>query len=352
MSTLLALGSLDAEWQRTVDLALGSVGWRLVSAPNVEGLSASTLAEVHAVVLGTVPGGLLEAAQHLRAEPRLERTALFAVYPEVSAADYVTCVTAGIDDLLAFSGDVSGLVQRLEAASEASAGPSRALRRGLAAVVGPSAQRALAVSRALAGAGFRASVAEAGGEPWLTERRLALAIWQPDDAESAVLAVRAARAAGVLCRFVLCLPGEQASRVAAECESLEGVRVLPISSPPDSVVFLANEMAEMTVQNQRASRRRLASALVRFQSGGRADLGLSYNVSAGGLYVRTLAPPGSGSVELAVGVGSHMANLSCEVAWSRSLSHDGTATAPPGFGVKIVAAGQDARELLATLGGP
>lgn len=185
---------------------------------------------------------------------------------------------------------------------------------------------------------------------WLKDPRLALTVWEPSDPQGAFEAIRAARAEGVLGRFVLCLGSEQAVRLAAACENLDGVRVLPDTSPPDSVVFLVNEMAETTVQNQRASRRRLASTLVRFRSAGRSDLGLSYNVSAGGLYVRTLAPPSAGPVELSARIGSAEANFSCEVAWSRALSHDGTATAPPGFGVRILEASESARALLATLG--
>lgn len=350
MSTLVVLGALDANWQEALRAAASAAAMRPHFAATWEDVPAEVIGEVRAVVLGDELPRALRAAERLRADERLERAAVLVVGPSVTASDYVECLTCGVDDVLSSAQDAVGLERRLQVARDAGAGAVRSLRRGQALVIGATGARAAARVRALGSAGFRAKVESEGTMPWLTDPRLALTVWEPSDPERAFEAIRAARAEGVLGRFVLCLGSEQAARWAAACESLDGVRVLPDTSPPDSVVFLVNEMAETTVQNQRASRRRLASTLVHFRSAGRSDLGLSYNVSAGGLYVRTLAPPSAGPVEVSVRIGSAQADFSCELAWSRALSHDGTATAPPGFGVRILEASESARALLATLG--
>jgi|SRR5690606_176734 len=348
MSTLVVLGPLDGNWRRAVCAAAEEAA---LDVRFGESLATPALPEtdVSAVVLGGGVESAVRLAEGLRAEARLEKTALLAIDPEVTTAAFVRYLTAGVDDVLPNPGE-AGIVQRLKAAREASLGAVRSLRRGMTLCLGGPPVAAAARARALGSAGFRVGIEADGAAPWLSERRLALVVWQPGDAAGALDAVRAARAEGVLCRFVLVVGAEQATDLAGACEKLDGVRVLPETSPPDNVVFLVNEMAETTVQNQRASRRRLAATLVRFRAGVREDVGLSYNVSAGGLYVRTLAPPGAGPVELSVEIGKTQAELSCEVAWSRALSHDGTATAPPGFGVKILEATEDARALLATLG--
>jgi hypothetical protein len=358
MSTLLVLGTLAADWHDATLAAAAASAFSLQSVTSWEAVGPDDLVGVSALVLGgaaSVSGltsSRLQLAETLRRDERLERVAIFAPTSQPTTADYVAALTSGIDDLLIEPSDTVSFALRLRAAREAALGSPPSLRRGLAWAVGPAGVRTAARARALRTAGFRAVEApDSAGAPWLIEPHLALVVWETRDVEHALHEVRAARVAGALCRFVLCVPDALSAALALECEKLDGVRVLPEAAAPDSVVFLVNEMAESGLRNQRASRRRLASTLVQFRAQGRADFGLSYNVSAGGLYVRTLAPPGSGKIELSVEVGRGPATqLLGEVAWSRALSYDGTATVPPGFGVKIVEASEAARVALASLG--
>ena len=356
MSTLLVLGTLPAPWQRTITAAAGASA--LQQAVVEDPAAFATFPAVAAIVLGGpgadagVASETLLTGEALRKDERLERVAIFAAAARPTTSDYVAALTSGIDDLLTDPSDVTGVALRFRAAREAAAGSPPSLRRGLAWAIGSKTVRSAARARALRAAGFRAMEGPGDtGAPWLAEPRLALVVWETRDPELALAEVRRARTAGTLCRFVLCVPEAVATAVALECEKLDGVRAIPETAPPDSVVFLVNQMAEFSLHNQRATRRRLASTLVTFRGADRSDLGLSYNVSAGGLYVRTLAPPQSGRVELSVEVGAAQpAQVVGEVAWSRALSHDGTATAPPGFGVKIVEASDVARAALAALG--
>jgi hypothetical protein len=356
MSTLLVLGTMPAHWQRTITAAAGASA--LEPAVLEDRAAPGDFPALAAIILGgpaadsRLGAETLLTGETLRKDERLERVAIFAPAGRPTTSDYVAALTSGIDDLLTDPNDIVGVTLRLRAAREAAAGSPPSLRRGLAWAVGSPGVRSAARARALRAAGFRAVEGPGDtGAPWLAEPRLALVVWETASPELALSEVRRARATGTLCRFVLCVPDALATDVALACEKLDGVRALPETAPPDSVVFLVNQMAEFALHNQRATRRRLASTLVSFRGQDRADLGLSYNVSAGGLYIRTLAPPHGGRVELSVEVGAGpAAQVVGEVVWSRALSHDGSATAPPGFGVKIVEASDAARAALAALG--
>jgi Tfp pilus assembly protein PilZ len=67
------------------------------------------------------------------------------------------------------------------------------------------------------------------------------------------------------------------------------------------------------------------------------DFGFSYNVSEGGLYVRTLAPPTEDQVwvELRPPRADRRVRLEGQVVWRRGFGPSGNATVPPGFGVRI-----------------
>jgi|SRR6478735_66780 len=349
MSTLLVLGTLDADWQTAITVAARRCELEPVSveADHVP----PSLSEVRAVVLGRSASGSSSAAEKLRQDERFERVAIFALGGQPTALDYVSALTSGIDDFLRDPADAVGLELRFGAARDAGSGAPPSLRRGLAWSIGSKAEASAARARALRRAGFRATALALGaGAPWQGEPRLAVVVWETEDGAQALEQVRAARSAGVLCRFVLCVPSGQVAALAGAADRVDGLRVLPDTAPPDSVVFLVNEMSESGVTNQRSSRRRVASEIVRFRSAGRTDLGLSYNISAGGLYIRTLAPVSQGKVELSIDdARGRTIDLSCEVAWSRALSYDGTASVPPGFGVRILEASDPARTDLGAL---
>ena len=77
-----------------------------------------------------------------------------------------------------------------------------------------------------------------------------------------------------------------------------------------------------------------------FRDAGREsdDLGYTYNLSAGGLYVRTLAPPEEDIcwLELLPPRSERRVRLVGRIAWRRWLERGEFATVPPGFGVEII----------------
>jgi hypothetical protein len=110
-------------------------------------------------------------------------------------------------------------------------------------------------------------------------------------------------------------------------------------APPENIVFLANELGRGKGNDQRSSKRLLYGTLVAFRCAGRDqdDYGLSYNISEGGLYVRSLAPPATDRVwlELTPPRTECRVRLEGRVCWRRGYGPSHMATVPPGFGIEI-----------------
>jgi hypothetical protein len=137
-----------------------------------------------------------------------------------------------------------------------------------------------------------------------------------------------------------------------QCQSwlreLPNAAVTDSFAPPENIVFLANELGRGKGNDQRASRRVLYGTMVSFRCAGRDedDYGLSYNVSAGGLYVRSLAPPIEDRVwlELRPPRTERLVRLEGRVCWRRGYGPSSMATVPPGFGIEIVDGSKADRE--------
>ena len=90
----------------------------------------------------------------------------------------------------------------------------------------------------------------------------------------------------------------------------------------------------------RASSRVLYGTTVLFRVAGGEDdeIGYTFNISAGGAYVRTLAPPPRSSdvwLELRPPRSHRRVRLEARVVWTRAFGPNDSATVPPGFGVQL-----------------
>jgi len=109
---------------------------------------------------------------------------------------------------------------------------------------------------------------------------------------------------------------------------------------PSTLLFVSNALRSPGGAERRTEERLLYGTMVRFRLAGREDgqTGFTYNVSGGGLYVRTLSPPKIGDklwVELVPPRCDQRVHLEATVAWARTTGPEATAAAPPGFGVQI-----------------
>ena len=111
-------------------------------------------------------------------------------------------------------------------------------------------------------------------------------------------------------------------------------------APPENVIFLTNELLSRRGVDQRSTPRILYGTSVAFREAGRDEdeIGFSYNVSAEGLYVRTLASPEAGHqvwLEMWPPRSERRVRLFGTVAWKRPFGANEGATVPAGFGVRI-----------------
>jgi Tfp pilus assembly protein PilZ len=94
------------------------------------------------------------------------------------------------------------------------------------------------------------------------------------------------------------------------------------------------------MRDGRRSERLLYGTSLRFRLAGRGneDVGYVYNISEGGLYVRTLAPPARWDelwIEFTPPRSDRLVHLDATCVWARKYGPAGTASVPPGFGVEI-----------------
>ncbi len=140
--------------------------------------------------------------------------------------------------------------------------------------------------------------------------------------------------------WIISTPPLQLKAQRGQLTGLDRVRATDAFAPAENVAFLANELRHSGVVENRASRRLLYGTTVRFRVAGRDedDCGFSFNVSEGGLYVRTLALPDEDEVwlELSPPRVQRRVRLVGQVAWRRRFCPNERATVPPGFGVRIV----------------
>jgi PilZ domain len=112
---------------------------------------------------------------------------------------------------------------------------------------------------------------------------------------------------------------------------------------PETLLFVANELVNRPAVEARKSERLLYGACVRFRAAGRpdGDVGHLFNISAGGVYVRTLAPPPRGSeiwLEFNPPRSDRLVHLEGTAVWTRRYGPGSGATVPTGFGLQITGA--------------
>lgn len=152
--------------------------------------------------------------------------------------------------------------------------------------------------------------------------------------------VTACRSSGGEPLVVFTCPPREIKNYRDALAGLDGVTLTDAYAPAENVLFAANELSRTRGVDNRASQRILYGTTVAFRGTGRAadDYGYTYNVSEGGMYVRTLAPPEDPLVwlELTPPRCDRRVRLVGRIAWRRGLAQGQFATVPPGFGLEII----------------
>jgi len=167
----------------------------------------------------------------------------------------------------------------------------------------------------------------------------ALALSEGDE----LLAVRATKA-GCRAPFIVNTPPRDMPTMMRHSlqAAMEGVNVTvhDAFAAPAALLFVANERLNRPERDGRRSERLLYGTSLRFRLAGRdyEDVGYLYNISEGGMYLRTLAPPPRWEelwIEFLPPRSDRLVHLDATCVWVRKYGPSGTASVPPGFGVQV-----------------
>jgi DNA-binding response OmpR family regulator len=337
--SLLVLGSYGRE--ERLRLA-GAAEQAAFSADFVDGAREASkwldANDPHAVLVDdgdTAKGVCLEA----RAQARHAQVPILSLNRGVDDLAFAEAFSWGGDDAVERL-DTHALVARLRGLPVTPPGAPRN-GRGTALIVDPDRTRRIVLGRVLRNAGYSIEFAvsddDAVGRAKNHAPKLVVASSDVGQSPGALLA--AARGAGATATWIVTCPPKDIGAARSSVEVLGNATVTDGFAPAENVVFLANELERGGANDKRASRRLLYGTSVSFRGAGRDldDTGFSYNVSIGGLYVRTLSPPEDDIVwvELRPPRSERRVRLEGRVVWRRKFGPSEGATVPPGFGVAI-----------------
>ena len=336
---LLVLARLDPEQKRVLGVTATANELELTTLDAVEpALTWLDRNDPRVVVFDTALPRADKLCAKIRSKKNLARVPILGITSEVNDALAPKFYGMGADDLIppSFGG---ALMTRLRAMpKEDSLRPPA--NRGKAVIADSDRARGDVFGRVLANAGYDVKYAL---DP------LSLKFYaQQTDLEVVVANaelgdprqhIELSRKAGSRAPWIVTAQRRDLEAHIAALADLERVRVMGLGAPPENVLFTSNELLRGDQRAARASERVLYGTVVDFRAAGGDDdeLGFTYNVSAGGLYVRTLAPPPSEKVwlELRPPRVKERIRIEGRVAWKRSFFDAAAATVPPGFGVEI-----------------
>lgn len=343
--SLILVGAFREDALRCVRDAAGHVGIGTAVVARCDDAPSALAAAVEplAVVLQMDAEGAALTFAHIRGQARLVQLPIFGVAPQRDDLAFTELFSWGGDDLLALTAPPT-LSRRLRPLLARTPGRPEAKPRARGALVaGADARWRSVMGRALYQGGFSVRFIASAGE--LAQESLAegvsvVVIADDLGTGEAEIALAAARAQGSQTAWIVVAPPKRMAALQASIEAFGPVSVADGFAPPENVLFLTNELLSRRGVDQRSSPRVLYGTTVAFRAAGRDEdeIGFSYNVSAGGVYVRTLAPLDAGQelwLEMWPPRSERRVRLAGTVAWKRAFGPTEGATVPAGFGVKL-----------------
>jgi hypothetical protein len=294
-----------------------------------------------AVVLAVDCDGAFEVMTQLRGKARYAAMPLFGVTPDRTDLAFGAFYDLGGDDLIT-ARSLPALTSCLQPLARVSPATQPVRSSGSAVVATSDLRWRNLVVRTLSNVGIEPHIVGNGPDAAKAACGPTLFVLASDDLppDGAVTALTRARTQSSNTPWVIAAPTK---RGIALRESLRGdprVSVVDKFMPPDNLLFTANELRRPPFTDQRAAPRVLfgTSVLFRIAGAGEDDVGFTYNVSSGGAFVRTLAPPEAGQevwLELWPPGTDRAVRLVGRVSWRRAFGPHDAATVPPGFGVHL-----------------
>jgi CheY-like chemotaxis protein len=214
--------------------------------------------------------------------------------------------------------------------------------RGAAIVAIADQTRRVVVGRVLRNAGYAVTFALDAPEAtrFAAEHSAVFVLVDSSMIEDPLAVILAARDVCPGTVWILSTTPKNLAGVRAVLAGVENAVIVDGYSTPEDVLFAYNEHKNGGRVGQRASTRLLYGTTVAMRPEGYEsdDFGFTYNVSASGLYIRTLAVPEQNTIwlELLPPRTERRVRLVGEVAWRRHFEPSTQTTVPPGFGLRII----------------
>lgn len=273
---------------------------------------------------------------------RGRRVALVGISNQLGGVAFNEFVSYGGDDVMGADSE-RALEARVRSIRDAVArastqtSPRRPAEDQRFLLIAPAASEMLAGARLIQQSGHQAAIVQST-EEGLDRLSVGRAVRVVIDTrvagalEFADRALQQESCAGV----VLACPPQELGQLGQRYAEDPRVAVIDAYSPADAVLFAANEVAGR-LASRRSTERLLYSTTIDFRdAGGEFDhLGCTFNISAGGVYVRTLVQPVSDRVwlELTPPGSVERVRLEGRVAWRTQFGQEGSV--PVGFGVEV-----------------
>jgi DNA-binding response OmpR family regulator len=340
MRSTLAVGRFGASTAAGLEAASRAAGLDFSRVDSIaEALTWADQHEPHSLLLDGAHGSLEKSCLEVRAQVRHALVPIVALAPEVNELAFAEAFSCGGDDVVGLrnGGALTARLRRLPVAPWERPAPNA---DRIAIISASDRNRRIVLARVLGNAGypirFSVDLEETDRVARESNPRLVVIDTELDGVRE--LVTRAApRNPNTL--WIVSTAPRHMRQCHAWLRDLPNATVTDSFAPPENIVFLANELGRGKGNDQRASRRLLYGTMVAFRCAGRDedDFGLSYNVSAGGLYVRSLAPPAEDRVwlELRPPRTERLVRLEGRVCWRRGYGPSSMATVPPGFGIEI-----------------
>jgi hypothetical protein len=336
---LLLVAALDAERKRSLSVMAGAADLELVTFPSLpSALSWVETNDPHVVVFDTGMPKSEKLCERVRSRRTLASVPLVGLAPELSDALISKLFAMGADDVIPTHSSAA-LMTRLRLVPERQTlmpPPDR----GLAVIADSERTRCDVFGRVLLNAGYDVKHAydESALRFYSSKSDIRVIVANAEIGAARAL-IEEGRKQGSKAVWIVTA---QRRDLPAQIEALDGVPgscVLGVFSAPENLLFASNELLGGS-DHSRESPRMLYATVVTFRPAGEGadEFGFCYNVSRGGLYVRTLAPPEDDSVwiEMRPPRTKKCVRLEGRVAWRRAFGPTALATAPPGFGVEVV----------------
>jgi DNA-binding response OmpR family regulator/Tfp pilus assembly protein PilZ len=340
---LLLVGISDPQVVDSYGVSAKNAGFEMHAVGAAE--EATAWLESHdpaAIALDMMSEGAEVSCLGVRGIGRLAHVPIIGLAPELNDLAFPEMYGWGGDDVIRIKAPLE-LVPRLRLLANDGGSLHAPAVKGGAIVVDADRRRRVLYARVLRNAGYDVRFAINADEALAASRSESVKLVIVDaemGPEGGVEVAKRVRAEGVAVPIVVPSAPKKMGTYRANIGGLAKVAVTDGFAPPENLLFVANELGRTGATDGRSSARLLYGTVVAFRQAGRDEdsLGCTYNISAGGLYVRTLAPLEGGEgvwIEMLPPRSDRRVRLEGKVVWRRRFGPIESATVPPGFGVQI-----------------